>query len=115
MLNPKTTKWRNKKWLLAQRDMPCVYSGSSEVEAAHIRLGSHAGLAQKPDDWLTISLAANLHRQQHSQGELSFHLQMANEYPHTLMEMVRSYAKMRCVTWLLKNGQEREALDVLRS
>ncbi|MBD8552470.1 hypothetical protein IFT85_17420 [Sphingomonas sp. CFBP 8764] len=47
------------------------------VEAAHVRIGSNAGMGQKPDDWRTVSLCAACHRgpradAQHSMGERSF-------------------------------------------
>ena len=47
------------------------------VEAAHVRIGSGAGMGQKPDDWLTVSLCFACHRgptaaAQHKVGERSF-------------------------------------------
>lgn len=40
-------------------------------EAAHVRLGSHCGMAQKPDDWRTVSLCRDCHAKQHT-GEATF-------------------------------------------
>ena len=42
------------------------------VEVAHVRLGSGAGIGQKPDDWRTVSLCRNCHVTQHMDGEKSF-------------------------------------------
>ena len=42
------------------------------IEVAHVRLGSGAGLGQKPDDWRTVSLCSYCHRQQHTIGEETF-------------------------------------------
>lgn len=39
---------------------------------AHVRIGSNAGMGQKPDDWRTVSLCRDCHRSQHEQGELTF-------------------------------------------
>ncbi len=38
----------------------------------HIRLGSHAGMGQKPDDWATCSGCGEHHREAHTIGEASF-------------------------------------------
>ena len=42
------------------------------IEAAHVRLGSHTGIGQKPDDWLAVSLCRVHHRWQHTFGEKKF-------------------------------------------
>jgi hypothetical protein len=42
------------------------------IEVAHVRLGSGAGMGQKPDDWNTVSLCAEHHRRQHNVGEAVF-------------------------------------------
>lgn len=40
--------------------------------AALVRLGSGAGIGQKPDDWRTVSLCRDCHRRQHEIGEATF-------------------------------------------
>ena len=42
------------------------------IEVAHVRIGSGAGMGQKPDDWFTVSLCRDCHRLQHEQGEETF-------------------------------------------
>ncbi len=47
------------------------------IEAAHVRMGSGAGMGQKPDDWRLVSLCVECHRSggasaQHNQGERTF-------------------------------------------
>jgi len=42
------------------------------VEAAHVRLGSGAGIGQKPSDYRCVSLCNACHRDQHSLGEETF-------------------------------------------
>lgn len=37
-----------------------------------MRLGSQAGVGQKPDDWRAVSLCKWCHQSQHSAGERSF-------------------------------------------
>ena len=87
MMFPKHKQWRDEKWLLAQREMACVYSGHSEVEVAHVRAGSHTGMSQKPHDHYTMPLRFDLHRQQHGMSEVAFHLMMTGANPQVLMEM----------------------------
>jgi hypothetical protein len=41
------------------------------IEAAHVRLGSGAGIGQKPDDWRAVSLCAGPHS--NADGQLGCH------------------------------------------
>lgn len=76
-------RWRSPAHLAFVRSRVCSVCGSStNIEAAHVRLGSGAGMGQKPDDWRTVSLCAgpnsnNLgqlgcHNRQHIVGEQTF-------------------------------------------
>lgn len=45
------------------------------IEVAHVRIGTGAGMGQKPDDWHTVSLCGGrdgCHARQHTQGERTF-------------------------------------------
>lgn len=42
------------------------------IEAAHVRLGSGAGIGQKPDDFRAAPLCKFHHSAQHAQGEMTF-------------------------------------------
>lgn len=42
------------------------------IEVAHVRIGSGAGMGQKPDDWNTVSLCKECHAKQHRDGERTF-------------------------------------------
>ncbi len=42
------------------------------IEVAHVRIGTGAGIAQKPDDWHTVSLCKQCHQRQHQVGERTF-------------------------------------------
>jgi hypothetical protein len=46
----------------------------SAIEVAHVRIGSGAGMGQKPDDWRTVSLCREHHAEQHKIGEETFWL-----------------------------------------
>lgn len=42
------------------------------IEAAHVRIGSGAGMGEKPEDWRAVSLCKHHHQCQHTQGERTF-------------------------------------------
>jgi hypothetical protein len=42
------------------------------IEVAHVRIGSQAGVGQKPDDFRTVSLCRDCHAEQHRVGERTF-------------------------------------------
>lgn len=42
------------------------------IEAAHVRLGSGAGMGEKPSDWRAVPLCKEHHQLQHTQGERTF-------------------------------------------
>lgn len=59
--------------LEAIRQCPCISCGHDPCgEAAHVRLGSHAGIGRKPDDRRTTPLCHGCHMDQHAIGELTF-------------------------------------------
>lgn len=65
---------RHRKYV---RSHQCVVPGCERLptECCHIRLGAHAGMKQKPGDWLTYPGCAGLdghHAEQHTIGEVSF-------------------------------------------
>lgn len=41
------------------------------IEVAHVRIGTGAGMGQKPHDWHTVSLCRECHARQHT-GERTF-------------------------------------------
>jgi hypothetical protein len=59
------------------------------IEVAHVRNGSGAGLAQKPDDWNTISLCRDHHSEQHRIGEESFE----KRHGISMAALAREFAK----------------------
>ena len=42
------------------------------IEAAHVRIGSGAGMGQRPDDYRAVSLCKAHHARQHEVGERTF-------------------------------------------
>jgi hypothetical protein len=69
----RSTRWRSLAHCNFVRKHACCVCGSeSGIEVAHVRLGSGAGISQKPDDWRGVSLCRDDHRSQHSIGEATF-------------------------------------------
>jgi hypothetical protein len=72
----RASRWRSQAHCNFVRDHACSMCGSTTaIEVAHVRLGSGAGLGQKPDDWRTVSLCGGLggcHNIQHQIGEPTF-------------------------------------------
>lgn len=69
----RSSRWRSAAHCNFVRGHECSMCGSaSGIEVAHVRLGSGAGMGQKPDDHRTVSLCRDCHRQQHEQGEVTF-------------------------------------------
>lgn len=77
-VKPRRTIGRNPRQsdaehLEAIRQCPCLRCGQDPCgEAAHVRMGSHAGMGRKPDDSATVPLCHGCHMDQHAVGELSF-------------------------------------------
>jgi hypothetical protein len=66
-------RWRSQSHCNFVRSHACSVCGSmTAIEVAHVRIGSGAGISQKPDDWRTVSLCAEHHQRQHNIGEQTF-------------------------------------------
>jgi hypothetical protein len=75
----RASRWRSQAHCNFVRSHACSKCGSTvNIEVAHVRLGSGAGIGQKPDDWRTVSLcgrkaeALGCHELQHMKGEATF-------------------------------------------
>lgn len=79
----RASRWRSQAHTKYVRGFACAMCGSfTNVEAAHVRLGTNTGIGQKPDDWRTVPLCAGPHSNidghlgchniQHLRGEASF-------------------------------------------
>jgi hypothetical protein len=70
----RASRWRSQAHCNFVRSHGCCVHGCDgrPIEVAHVRLGSGAGVGQKPDDWRTISLCQYHHAMQHRVGEQSF-------------------------------------------
>lgn len=70
----RSIRWRSQAHLAFIRSHQCSMEGCNgmPIEAAHVRIGSGAGMGQKPDDFRTVSLCKWHHAMQHEQGERTF-------------------------------------------
>lgn len=67
------SRWRSPAHCNFVRSHACSVCGSmTAIEVAHVRIGSGAGIAQKPDDHRTVSLCRAHHAKQHEIGERTF-------------------------------------------
>jgi hypothetical protein len=67
------TRFRSQRHLSHVRGHACVVcDASAPIEAAHVRMGSGAGMGQKPSDYLAVPLCKPCHQLQHTMGEESF-------------------------------------------
>lgn len=70
----RSTRWRSVAHCNHVRGHACSIDGCTgrPIEVAHVRLGSGAGVGQKPDDFRTLSLCRDHHAEQHRAGERTF-------------------------------------------
>lgn len=70
----RASRWRSQAHCNFVRSHECSVVGCTDrpIEVAHVRMGSGAGIGQKPDDWRTVSLCRSHHARQHEVGERTF-------------------------------------------
>lgn len=69
----RSSRWRSQAHCNFVRSHACsVCCATSAIEVAHVRIGSGAGMGQKPDDWRAVSLCKDCHQAQHRVGEQTF-------------------------------------------
>lgn len=72
LLIPKRPPLRDQRYIEQVREMPCVLTGATPCDPAHIRWGLGGGASMKPGDDRVLPLAHALHRIQHDMGEERF-------------------------------------------
>lgn len=70
----RASRWRSVAHCNFVRGFRCCVPDCDDrpIEVAHVRVGSGAGIGQKPDDWNVISLCQFHHGEQHRVGEGTF-------------------------------------------
>lgn len=101
------TRWRSQAHLGFVRSHCCsVCHSDAGIEAAHVRIGSGAGMGQKPDDWRAVSLCRDCHRKQHEVGERTFWQQAGQDVEVLIDAFCRTSPK---ASEIRRIRQEREA------
>lgn len=77
------------------RSHHCVMDGCGgmPIEAAHVRLGSGAGMGQKPDDFRVVSLCKFHHTRQHSVGEETFWREFSESGQGDVEDLIDAFCK----------------------
>ena len=69
----RSSRWRSQAHCNFVRSHACSACGAtSAIEVAHVRIGSGAGMGEKPHDWRSVSLCRTCHARQHTIGEPAF-------------------------------------------
>lgn len=69
----RASRWRSQAHASFVRSHACSVCGATApIEFAHVRLGSGAGIGQRPDDFNAVSLCKDCHQRQHNVGERTF-------------------------------------------
>ena len=103
----RASRWRSQAHCNFVRSFACCACGSTAaIEVAHVRIGSGAGMSQKPDDWNTVSLCGGpegCHALQHRMGEGSFWTQHAMRDPQELIAaFIKASPKRREIEQAMK-------------
>lgn len=110
----RSLRWRSqahRDWI---RGFACCVCGSStNIEVAHVRFGSGAGMGQKPDDWRTVPLCAGpnssveghlgCHNRQHIVGEATFW--HGRDVDALVAEFCKASPKAREITAAQREGE----------
>jgi hypothetical protein len=69
----RASRWKSPAHCNFVRSHACCNCDSEvNIQVAHVRMGSGAGMGQRPDDYRTVSLCCDCHRRQHEIGERTF-------------------------------------------
>jgi hypothetical protein len=83
---------KNKAYLNWIRSRPCCITHSDlDVVAHHITISANRGFGQKPSDFWTVPLRADLHSKLHHMGERSFWAEYDILRPHSLAVLNIAY------------------------
>ena len=94
----RASRWKSTAHRDFVRGFACCNCGSdTNIQVAHVRMGSGAGIGQKPDDWRTVPLCGGdsgfdgCHALQHRIGEPAFWARYAVDKNQTVSELIREF------------------------
>ena len=89
-------RWRSPAHLNHVRSHACVTcDASAPIEAAHVRIGSDAGMGRKPSDYYAVPLCKSCHGLQHQMGERSFWGDVQIDPREVMAELIATSPKRR--------------------
>lgn len=91
----RSTRWRSQAHLSFVRSFHCALPGCQgmPIEAAHVRIGSGAGMGEKPHDWRAVPLCKFHHDAQHHQGEQTFWQAYASASEQTVDQLIEELCR----------------------
>lgn len=95
----RATRWKSQAHRrFVTKDFACASCGTLELvrECAHVRIGSDAGMGEKPDDWRCVPLCGGpegCHATQHRVGERSFWADYEKCHGQTVEQLIASFIK----------------------
>ena len=103
----RATRWRSQAHCNFVRSHSCSVEGCAgrPIEVAHIRLGSGAGVGQKPDDWRTVSLCQHHHTMQHVIGEQTFWNNYRRDPEALIREFIKASPRRRAIEALMRERE----------
>ncbi len=91
----RASRWRSQAHANFVRSHFCCVLGCDRrpIQFAHVRLGSGAGVGQKPDDWNAVSLCQHHHDEQHRLGERTFWQNVEQDPAELIREFIKASPK----------------------
>ncbi len=92
----RSSRWRSTAHRDFVRGHACCNCGSTiNIQFAHVRMGSGAGIGQKPDDWRGVSLCFLGHNgdQHTTMGEPAFWAAYARRTGQTVLELIDEFCR----------------------
>lgn len=99
LMLPKSPPLRDRAYLDHLRERPCIVTGLSGCEPAHLRLLGSGGMGMKPSDARAVPLYWELHRQQNNTAEIRTWLRWAEAYPDFLARLLIEKAERDYAEW----------------
>lgn len=94
----RASRWRSTVHRDFIRGFACCNCGSdTNIQVAHVRIGSGAGIGQKPDDWRTAPLCGGetgfngCHAEQHRVGEPAFWARYKHVKNQTVEQLIAEF------------------------
>lgn len=86
------SRWKSQKhctWL--RKSFGCSMCGSTAgIEVAHVRMGSGAGMGQKPNDYRAVPLCRDCHSEQHRTSEPDFWRRYEDKWGQSLDQLLNA-------------------------